>query len=576
LKSVHPDISLERIASVSDSEIVVVGGNLNSNNGGIILRSTDHGNNWSLTFELVDSYFLDVKFFNDYIGIAVGRNGVIVRTTDGGKSWLQISTPTTENLLCISIIDAQQSIVAGTSGELLKTFDAGLNWTKIGHPFSLSWDALAFADAQTGIGLMHYPSNYNPYMKIVKTVDGGLTWMPLSSSATNRKLSSISLLKSGIGIAVGDSGLVLRTTDNGVTWSSLFHNNLFEQMGVEFHSVQMLDDNIGFIVGQSGTILHTTDGGIGWDVQFSGTTNSLKSVRFINSTIGYVVGYGGVILKSTDLGKHWLSQSWVTDTYLNSIYFIDEKKWIAVGDYGIMMKTTNGGEDWTKNQIGSTNLYSIHLHSDTGVVVGWGSIYNTTDAGVSWIKNECCVSKYPKSVYFTNSRNGYVVGSNGLILSTTDGGFTWDKQNSGATQDFYGMSFIDEKEGTIVGGSGAILRTTTGGVVGVSGDLSYNNPIPTKYSLSQNYPNPFNPTTNFQFSISNPPAGVHGTQAGSQLTILKVYDVLGREVETLVNELLNPGTYNVKWDASRYSSGVYFYRLQSGSFTDIKKMVLMR
>ncbi|MBA4311922.1 MAG: hypothetical protein C0417_04755, partial [Chlorobiaceae bacterium] len=64
--------------------------------------------------------------------------------------------------------------------------------------------------------------------------------------------------------------------------------------------------------------------------------------------------------------------------------------------------------------------------------------------------------------------------------------------------------------------------------------------IPSSFSLSQNYPNPFNPTTNFQFSIANLPAGVHGTQAGSQLTILKIYDVLGREVETLVNELLNP------------------------------------
>jgi hypothetical protein len=89
--------------------------------------------------------------------------------------------------------------------------------------------------------------------------------------------------------------------------------------------------------------------------------------------------------------------------------------------------------------------------------------------------------------------------------------------------------------------------------------------FPTTFTMNQNYPNPFNPTTNFQFSIFN-----------TQSTILKVYDMLGREVETLVNEVLYPGTYKVKWDASRYSGGIYFYHLNAGSFTDIKKMTLIK
>ncbi|MBA4313434.1 MAG: hypothetical protein C0417_12495 [Chlorobiaceae bacterium] len=91
------------------------------------------------------------------------------------------------------------------------------------------------------------------------------------------------------------------------------------------------------------------------------------------------------------------------------------------------------------------------------------------------------------------------------------------------------------------------------------------NGMPTKYQLSQNYPNPFNPVTHFQFSIAN-----------SQLTILKVYDLLGREVVTLVNEVKQPGAYTVNWDASVYPSGVYYYRLQSGSFIETKKLILMK
>jgi hypothetical protein len=90
---------------------------------------------------------------------------------------------------------------------------------------------------------------------------------------------------------------------------------------------------------------------------------------------------------------------------------------------------------------------------------------------------------------------------------------------------------------------------------------------PRQYALSQNYPNPFNPTTsiNYQLPIGN-----------SQLTVLKVYDVLGQEVVTLVNEVNPPGGYVVQWDASNVPSGLYFYRLMAGSFSETRKMVLVK
>lgn len=88
---------------------------------------------------------------------------------------------------------------------------------------------------------------------------------------------------------------------------------------------------------------------------------------------------------------------------------------------------------------------------------------------------------------------------------------------------------------------------------------------PRSFVLKQNYPNPFNPVTSFQFTITN-----------CQLTTLKVFDLIGREVATVVNEVKPPGEYKVSWNASHLSSGVYFYQLQSGSFNEIKKMVLIR
>jgi len=95
-----------------------------------------------------------------------------------------------------------------------------------------------------------------------------------------------------------------------------------------------------------------------------------------------------------------------------------------------------------------------------------------------------------------------------------------------------------------------------------------NNPvseIPSKYDLKQNYPNPFNPVTKISFDI--PKQG---------LVTMKIFDVLGREVKTLINEIKAPGAYSVDFNASELSSGVYFYRLETNGFMDIKRMMLIK
>ena len=91
------------------------------------------------------------------------------------------------------------------------------------------------------------------------------------------------------------------------------------------------------------------------------------------------------------------------------------------------------------------------------------------------------------------------------------------------------------------------------------------NSIPSEYRLEQNYPNPFNPTTKVSFQLSV-----------TSFSSLKIFDITGKEVATLVNEKLNAGTYSVEWNAGEYSSGVYFYRLQAGDFFDTKRMILLK
>ena len=128
----------------------------------------------------------------------------------------------------------------------------------------------------------------------------------------------------------------------------------------------------------------------------------------------------------------------------------------------------------------------------------------------------------------------------------------------------YDMSFINASTGFLCGRGGYILKTTTSGSVWVN---KIENKTPNAFSLSQNYPNPFNPTTNIRYHISN--------NLPRQVT-LKIYDILGKEIATLVNEKQSPGTYEVNWDGSAYPSGVYFYKLISGDFSETRKMLMIK
>jgi hypothetical protein len=100
---------------------------------------------------------------------------------------------------------------------------------------------------------------------------------------------------------------------------------------------------------------------------------------------------------------------------------------------------------------------------------------------------------------------------------------------------------------------------------GVTVNVPQDRPVPGRFELHQNYPNPFNPTTEIQFTIVD-----------RQWTIVKVYDILGSEVATLVNEVKDSGTYSVKFDGSGLASGVYIYRLTAGSFVQTRKLLIVK
>jgi hypothetical protein len=129
--------------------------------------------------------------------------------------------------------------------------------------------------------------------------------------------------------------------------------------------------------------------------------------------------------------------------------------------------------------------------------------------------------------------------------------------------DLFSVYFIDASLGWIVGNNGTILSTTNGGVSFIEEEQI--GELPKEFSLSQNYPNPFNPSTSIQYEICS-----------RQFVSLKVYDILGNEMGTLVNEEKPAGIYKITWYGENLPSGVYFYKLKAGEYIISKKMVLIK
>jgi photosystem II stability/assembly factor-like uncharacterized protein len=308
-------------------------------------------------------------------------------------------------------------------------------------------------------------------------------------------------------------------------------------------------------------MLKTTDGGDSWMSQNTFTQKNFSSIFFIDSITGWAAGFNGLLMKTTDGGNNWTNK-WNNDqTWFTSVFFHNNLNgWL--GSLDSLYQTNDGGETWSVNiNHPATDIQFINM--DEGWFCYFFIVCRTTDGGISWTEYNTGSLEELYSIYFINSYIGWGVGANGKIVKTYNGGITWENQMSFTTRVLSSVFFQDENVGWITGESGIILKTTNGGVVWV--EESNQTQIISQFYLNQNYPNPFNPNTKIKFSIPQ-----------SSQVVIKVFDILGSEIETLVNEEKPAGIYEITWYAGQLPSGVYFYQLRAGSFVKTKKMVLMK
>ncbi|RPI17436.1 MAG: T9SS C-terminal target domain-containing protein, partial [Ignavibacteriae bacterium] len=135
---------------------------------------------------------------------------------------------------------------------------------------------------------------------------------------------------------------------------------------------------------------------------------------------------------------------------------------------------------------------------------------------------------------------------------------------------YFFVKFINNKTGWAYHPLSGIHTTSGGDPIWYTGKEQINSSIPNQYKLYQNFPNPFNPTTKIKFDV---PTEVKGQKSEVRLVI---YDILGKEIAVLVNELSNPGTYEIEWNAANYPSGIYYYKITAGDYSETKKMILIK
>lgn len=568
---------------------------------GVIEKTTNAGINWFPLVSGTSSLLWGISFKDEQNGIAAGAGGMVYRTTNSGENWIAVPLPSSNTVLDIHYSGSGTVFASAIDGAVFRSTNDGVIWETINYNFDgVDLYNIFFVNGTTGF--------CSGEGKVFRSTNGGNNW------ALNSNLNVINNFDhTGDGniFFVGVRGYMYKSTNTGASWNDLSSGNRGPNLSIDFlnqnygmilngigvkitqngganwvyyeaggvadfgglQDVEIIDEQISIICGTNNALLsialinRTTNGGINWTPQFFNGFPGFKACAFFNSSTGFIVGNSGVMMKTTDSGISWQPIPSGVSNALNSIV-VSGNTGYSAGGQGTILKTTDAGETWL-NISGSISESFTDIDFRGGEFVymttSSGNVVRTTNGGVSWELFGTGLIYPARGIAFKDDNTGWCVGDDvyGDIYKTTTSGLTWERQRTRHSGLFYDVYVIQNDKVIATGVNGVILQTTTGGnPIGIEDPAVE---LPEIFRLFQNYPNPFNPATNITYDIP-------------ERTDVKIaiYDIIGKELEVLLNNEVEAGRYEVIWNAAAYSSGIYFCKILTKDFTKTIKLVLVK
>lgn len=410
----------------SDHYILIVG------DSGIVMHTTNNGSTWLIDTLTVDGSqkkptFRSCAYLNRNLPVVVGDNGVIFYL-NSLRHWEQAVAGTTQNLIAISkpTIRHPQSVVIGDGGIVLGSVDAIL-WEPLPSISDVQLRDVVFVNKFIG-----YAVGDNG--QLLKSTDNGVSWFAQLSN-TNEMLRSVSVDNNEVhGFAVGANGTVLSTFNGGMQTIAPANWRQLDALpvGTSLRAVQCVTDSLFVAVGDAGVIVRSTDRGATWNQVPNTVQGHLQGIAFSSPARGFVVSSIGEIHWSNDSGKTWKEVLTERLGGYTAITCVNARTWFAVTDAEIV-RSLDSGKTWqdiSPDFPSDDYDYSSVSFMDTlrGTVVGWrGSILTTTDGGDTWIKDTAdFAGRSFSSVSVSSSGFGIITSRTGNIMQTMDG-VTWTR-----------------------------------------------------------------------------------------------------------------------------------------------------
>jgi photosystem II stability/assembly factor-like uncharacterized protein len=412
---------------------------------GRFYRSASGGRRWERMGDLPGSVrdggkaaAMELAFTAADSGFATTSEG-LYRTHDGGASWTLVSSQP-GGLYDVFFFDSSNGYAVG-DGVVLKTVDGGERWLVVTPLLASKLEARSVRCSSPLDCLVTVQGGD----RIVRTIDGGLTWSSVNVGAG--RAQAIGIATQERAVAAGSAGAFAVSSDSGASWVSMGGG-----VGGGFTRLAGASGSRAFAVGRAGRLAATSDGGQSWRYLAAPSNQDVLDVSFADDLTGFALDGAGGLFRTDDAGQSWRQLDSGNVAFPQSVLALDAERVLLIGTRGIR-RSSDGGLSFRavrRPVVRRAGLFGIDYASGRLVAYGPRAIFSSVNGGKSWRKLARPDHRPLGSVDFVSSRRGFALGKGGRLWRTRNGGRSWRELLSAGTDGPMALAFSNARDGYLV------------------------------------------------------------------------------------------------------------------------------